>query len=105
MTARLPSKRPDCEKILKEKDLWALSKEELELSDELRKDLIPKLDDENQIVFSILKSKLYERNEEFEELIDVQKVNGLLKLFLAVASELSPDIALGLSLVASFIFK
>jgi hypothetical protein len=58
MTARFPSKRPDCEEILMKKFLWALNKEEVEISHQLSKGLILKLDDENQIVFSILKSKL-----------------------------------------------
>jgi hypothetical protein len=53
-----PDKRPTCEKILKKKDLWALNGEEFEINDELKKELIPKLVDENQIIFSILKSKL-----------------------------------------------
>jgi hypothetical protein len=58
MTVRLPSKRPDCEDILKKKDLWALNKEEFEIDEKLKKELILKLVDENQIAFSILKSKL-----------------------------------------------
>ncbi len=37
---------------------WVLNEEELEISDELKRVLILKLDDENQVVFSILKSKL-----------------------------------------------
>jgi hypothetical protein len=36
----------------------ALKEEEFEINDELKRELILKLDDENQIVFSILKSKL-----------------------------------------------
>jgi hypothetical protein len=70
MTAWLPNKRPDCEDILKSKNSWALNEEELKISDELREELIPKLDDENKYVFSILKSKLYQINDEFEKIID-----------------------------------
>jgi hypothetical protein len=57
MCSHLPRRRPNCEQILKKKDLWALN-EEFEINDELAKELILKLDDENQIVFSLLKSKL-----------------------------------------------
>jgi len=57
MCSHLPRRRPNCEQILKNKDLWALN-EEFEINDELAKELILKLDDENQIVFSLLKSKL-----------------------------------------------
>jgi len=58
MTARLPHKRPDCEDILERKNSWALNENEFEINDGLKKELIPKLVDKNQIVFSILKSKL-----------------------------------------------
>ncbi len=58
MTSRASDERPDCEEILKRKNSWALNDEEFEINDELKKDLNPKLDDENQIVFSLLKSKL-----------------------------------------------
>ncbi len=58
MTARFPQKRPDCEDILNRKNSWVLNGEEFEINDELKKELIPKIVDENQIVFSILKSKL-----------------------------------------------
>ncbi len=51
-------KRPTCEEILKKLNFWALNGEEFEINDELKKELIAKLVDENQIVFSILKSKL-----------------------------------------------
>ncbi len=57
MTARLPHKRPDCEDILDRKNSWALNENEFEINDELKKELIPKLVDKNQIVFSILKLK------------------------------------------------
>ncbi len=58
MTARLPHKRPDCEDILDRKNSWALNENEFEINDELKKELIPKLVDENEIVFSSLKSLL-----------------------------------------------
>jgi hypothetical protein len=58
MCSHLPRRRPDCEEILKKKYLWALKEEEFEIDDELKLELIPKLVDKNQIVFSILKSKL-----------------------------------------------
>jgi hypothetical protein len=50
------NRRPTCEEILKKKDLWALNEEEFEINYELKIELILKLDDEKQIVFSILKS-------------------------------------------------
>ncbi len=46
------------------KNSWALNEKELEINDELKRELFLKLDDENQIVFSLLKSKLYEINDE-----------------------------------------
>jgi hypothetical protein len=58
MTARLINERPDCEEVMEKKSLWALNEEEFEINDELKKELILKLDDENQVIFSILKSKL-----------------------------------------------
>jgi hypothetical protein len=58
MCSHLPRRRPNCEEILKKIDLWALKEEEFEVNDELKKELIPKLIGKNQIVFSILKSKL-----------------------------------------------
>jgi hypothetical protein len=57
MKQRLSHKRPDCEEILKRKNLWAMSEEELEINDELREEIISKLNDEN-LIFSALKSKL-----------------------------------------------
>jgi hypothetical protein len=64
MTAKLPNKRPDCEKILEKKNSWALNEEEFEINGELKKEL----DDENKIVFSILKSKL--KNSSIREKIE-----------------------------------
>jgi hypothetical protein len=48
-------KRPTCEEILKQRNLWAMNGEEFEIDDELKREFIRKLVDENQIVFSILK--------------------------------------------------
>jgi len=58
MTRFVPNKRPNCEQILERKKQWALNEEEFEIDDELKKELIPKLVGENQLIFSILKSKL-----------------------------------------------
>ncbi len=58
MTRSLQKKRPNCEEILEKKNLWALNEEEFEVDDEMREEIITKVNDENQIVFSILKSKL-----------------------------------------------
>jgi hypothetical protein len=58
MLRAISNKRPTCEQILNKKDLWALNEEEFEINDELKKELIPKLVGENQLIFSILKSKL-----------------------------------------------
>ncbi len=55
---RFPGRRPNCEEILGRKISWALNEDEFEINDKLKKELILKLDDENQIVFTILKSKL-----------------------------------------------
>jgi hypothetical protein len=67
MLRPMPRRRPNCEQILERKNSWALNEKELEkeleINDELKRELFPKLDDENQIVFSILKSKLYEIND------------------------------------------
>jgi hypothetical protein len=58
MTRSIQNKRPNCEEILEKKNLWALNEEEFEVDDEMREEIITKVNDENQIVFSILKSKL-----------------------------------------------
>ncbi len=58
MIRGLPKKRPTCEEILKQRNLWALNKNELEINDELREEIISKINGENKIVFSIFKSKL-----------------------------------------------
>ncbi len=58
MLRALPQRRPNCEEILKRKNLWALNEEEFQISHELREEIISKINDENKIVFSIFKSKL-----------------------------------------------
>ncbi len=58
MTRRFSQLRLNCEEILNRKNSWALNEEEFEINDELKKELIPKLVGENQLIFSILKSKL-----------------------------------------------
>jgi hypothetical protein len=58
MIRDLPKKRPTCEEILKQRSSWALNEKELEIHDRLREEIISKINDENQIVFSLLKSKL-----------------------------------------------
>ncbi len=63
MLRPMPRRRPDYEQILERKDSWALNEKELKIKDELKRELFPKLHDENQIVFSILKSKLFEIND------------------------------------------
>jgi hypothetical protein len=57
MHSDFPYKRPNCEEILNRKDSWAMSRD-FEIDEELKKELIPKLVGENQLIFSILKSKL-----------------------------------------------
>ncbi len=58
MHSDFPHKRPNCEEILERKNSWALNEEDLEIDEKLKRELIPKLVDENQIIFSLLKSKL-----------------------------------------------
>jgi hypothetical protein len=58
MLRAVSHKRPTCDEILKKQNLWALNEEEFEINDELKNELILKLVDENQIVFSVIKSKL-----------------------------------------------
>jgi hypothetical protein len=74
MTATLPNKRPNCNQILDKKKSWALIEEEFKINDELKKELILKLDDENQIIFSLLKPKLKSRVREKIELFDKLKL-------------------------------
>ncbi len=74
MIATLPNKRPNCNQILDKKKSWALIGEEFKINDELKKELIVKLDDENQIIFSLLKPKLKSRVREKIELFDKLKL-------------------------------
>ncbi len=45
MCKPLPRKRPNCEEVLKKKDLWALNEEELDINEKLRDEIISKLND------------------------------------------------------------
>jgi hypothetical protein len=56
MTRNLPRNRPNCEEILKRKHLWALTKEEFEIHDELKKEIIFKINNTDSI-YSILRPK------------------------------------------------
>jgi Ribonuclease G/E len=47
MCSYLPEKRPNCEKILEDKNKWALNEEEFEIDDKLYKELIIKLFNKN----------------------------------------------------------
>jgi hypothetical protein len=58
MLKPLPRKRPNCEQILEKKDLWTLNEKELEINDELRKEINSKLNNQNKFVFDILASTL-----------------------------------------------
>jgi hypothetical protein len=70
MTATLPNRRPDCKEILEKKNSWALIEEEFKINDDLKEELILKLGDENQIAFSILKSKIFEINGELKDSLE-----------------------------------
>ncbi len=58
MTKSLSLKRPDCKEILNQKDLWALTDSELEINNETKETIISKSNDENNIIYFILKTKL-----------------------------------------------
>jgi hypothetical protein len=58
MLRALPQRRPNCEEILKRKNLWALNEEEFEINDNLSEQYISEINDKNQLIISILKSKL-----------------------------------------------
>jgi hypothetical protein len=58
MTRSLSLKRPDCKEILNQKDLWALTDSELEINNETKETIISKSNDENNIIYFILKTKL-----------------------------------------------
>ncbi len=57
MTRCLSSERLNCEEILKQKDLWALSDSEFKIDENLKEAIVPKLNDENNIIYSIIKTK------------------------------------------------
>jgi hypothetical protein len=54
----LPQRRPNCEEILNRKNSWTLNEDEFEIDEKVKKELNLKMDDENQLIFSKLKSKL-----------------------------------------------
>jgi hypothetical protein len=61
MASIFRNKRPNCEEIIKQKDLWALSEEEFVISDEFKREIISKLNSNHKtsnIIYSILKLKL-----------------------------------------------
>jgi hypothetical protein len=74
MLRALPERRPNCEEILKQKYLWALN-EEFEINDELREEYVSKINDENQSIFSVLKSKLKILNKLLESILLVESTN------------------------------
>ncbi len=58
MTQRFPHKRPDCEKILERKNLWALNKYELQISDQLENMIASKERENKLTIYSILRSEI-----------------------------------------------
>jgi len=56
-----PHNRPNCEEILMKKDLWALNEREFEINDKLKK-IIDSKESENELIYSILRSKLISDN-------------------------------------------
>ncbi len=58
MTARLAHKRPNCEEVLKRKNLWALNKEKLEINDELENIIASKEPENGLKIYSMLRSKI-----------------------------------------------
>jgi hypothetical protein len=61
MTVRDFSKRPDCRKILEEKHLWVLNRNEFDFSEDLR--FIKEHKNDNQFVYSMIISKLQQNIE------------------------------------------
>jgi hypothetical protein len=55
MFKRKPQIRQNCKQILEIKDLWALNKEELEISDELKKIIDSKVRENELTVYSMLR--------------------------------------------------
>jgi hypothetical protein len=67
MTRNLPRNRPNCEEILKLKHSWALTEEEFEINDELKEEIIFKINN-TESIYSILRPKfksLCEKNKKF----------------------------------------
>jgi hypothetical protein len=67
MTRNLPRNRPNCEEILKRKYSWALTGEEFEINDELKEEIIFKVNN-TESIYSILRPKfksLCEKNKKF----------------------------------------
>jgi Zyg-11 family protein len=58
MTNRVPSKRPDCKKILEMKELWSLNENEFNIEKELNTLLESGCKGKNFLIHSILESKL-----------------------------------------------
>jgi hypothetical protein len=63
MTEVNPKNRPNCEEILKEKQLWALSENEFEIENKLRAFLESQEEKENNFLYFILESHLVEIND------------------------------------------
>jgi hypothetical protein len=64
MTRRLPNERPNCEKILALKDLWALHENEFEFRNESESILNSRTGSQNFSIYSILELKLKQYSEE-----------------------------------------
>jgi hypothetical protein len=58
MTVNLSYERPDCEEILKRKNLWALNKEELEINDELENIIASKEREIELTIYPMLRSEI-----------------------------------------------
>ncbi len=71
MTKESETRRPDCEDILKKKDLWALKEEKFKIDDEFEK-IIDSKESENELtIYSLLRLKLNsDKSEKF--LLDFQ---------------------------------
>jgi hypothetical protein len=58
MTSKFPYKRPNCEEILRMKNLWPLNKEQLEINDELENIITTKERENEFTIYSILRSEI-----------------------------------------------
>jgi hypothetical protein len=65
MTKEEQDERPNCEKLLKEKHLWALSENEFDIENELKIVLGSKIENQNIFIYSILETKLIEIKNNF----------------------------------------